>query len=138
MKVISFVFVLYVLASANAIRSGSYSSTITSVISMPDIEDSSSKRTTRLTQLKSKQTPSNTTTSSNTTSSNTSTTTNSNTTAPPPANSNSTNTTNASRSVNGSSYRSLSANVGIYSNNSSDAYFNIICGLSVMLVALLI
>lgn len=125
MKVISFVFVLYVLASANAIRSGSYSSTITSVISMPDIEDSSSKRTTRLTQLKSKQTPSNTTTSSNTTSSNTSTTTN-------------TNTTNASRSVNGSSYRSLSANVGIYSNNSSDAYFNIICGLSVMLVALLI
>ena len=143
MKFISFVFVLYVLASANALRTASYSSALVSVTSIPDIEETSIKRATKFTQLRSRITQNGTSTS-NTTSSNTTNTTSSNTssntTAPAPANSNSSNTNSSyvspSAPMNGSTY---SANGTIIAkNNTSNSYFNIACGLSFVFLALLI
>ena len=144
MKFISFVFVLYVLASANALRTASYSSALVSVTSIPDIEETSIKRATKFTQLRSRMTQNGTsasnTTSSNTTSSNTtSSNTSSNTTAPAPANSNSSNTNSSYVSPSAPMNATYSANGTIIAkNNTSNSYFNIACGLSFVFLALLI
>ena len=135
MKVMSLVYVIFVLVTINALRTASFSGAMVSVTTMPDIEFSQ-KRITQLSQLRIRAMQSITTnttiaasnsTISNTTSANI---TKSNTTATVNITAgNSTAKTNITTN-------STSSNTSV--KNSSDSFFRVFYGLSLVLISLFI
>ena len=185
MKVTSFVFVICVLASYNALRTASFSGALESIATLPDIDDAP-KKITRLTQLNARvllqanitnttthntssgnqthnssslhnggsnstgthnKTLSNTTRNVASTNHTTANTSNTHNTAP---SSNSTvqgniTKTNSSSSViitNTKHSKRVDATVNVNGTNStnqtSSSYYNVVCGLSIVLLSLLI
>ena len=136
MKVISFFFVIYVLATTNASRTASSSGALVSIKGFIDSDDTPMRKTTQLSQLLSKAilvTNNNTNSTAPATYPTRPNTTSSNTT------SRGNYTSNSTSGGNSSAINRTQAGPAFKKNKrTSDSKFNFFCGMSLLFIALLI